>query len=140
MSSRSRRLTAIIAFCVVVHPARGICQEANATSGARRPPTCWEQLNDSLQRLARKSRRRSSKSRPPGSGRPRIRTRDRAATIVRQHAIGAGVIVDADGYIMTNAHVVDGARRIRVTLSMTGKFQRLDAKVIGVERQSIWHC
>src|SRR2546428_13311083 len=27
------------------------------------------------------------------------------ARIVRQHAIGAGVIVDSDGYIITNAHV-----------------------------------
>jgi serine protease Do len=38
------------------------------------------------------------------------------ARIVRQHAIGAGVIVAADGYIITNAHVVAGAQRIRVIL------------------------
>src|SRR5712675_2080575 len=38
------------------------------------------------------------------------------ARIVRQHAIGAGIIVDPDGYIMTNAHVVEGAERIRIIL------------------------
>jgi serine protease Do len=38
------------------------------------------------------------------------------AKIARQHSIGAGIIVDPDGYIMTNAHVVEGAQRIRVIL------------------------
>jgi len=36
--------------------------------------------------------------------------------IGRQRAIGAGVIVDPAGYILTNFHVVSGAQRIRVAL------------------------
>lgn len=38
-------------------------------------------------------------------------------TIARQHSLGSGVIVDSDGYIVTNAHVVEGAQRIRVNLN-----------------------
>jgi serine protease Do len=36
--------------------------------------------------------------------------------VSRQQSIASGVIVDSSGYIMTNAHVVQGAQRIRVTL------------------------
>jgi len=35
----------------------------------------------------------------------------------RQRGIASGVVVESSGYVITNAHVVDGARRIRVLLS-----------------------
>ena len=35
----------------------------------------------------------------------------------RQKGIGSGVVVDPNGYIITNSHVVAGARRIRVLLT-----------------------
>ena len=69
------------------------------------------------------------------------------AFIVRQRAIGSGVIVDADGYIMTNAHVVEGAQRVRVLLPVPpsqsllgitpiGKRQMLDAKILGIHKDT----
>jgi serine protease Do len=68
-----------------------------------------------------------------------------AAVIARQQAIGAGVIVDPNGYIMTNAHVVRGAQRIRVILfhpsadggiEPIGKEHIAEAKLIGVHEES----
>ena len=37
-------------------------------------------------------------------------------TVGRQRVIGSGFVIDAGGYIMTNAHVVNGAERIQVVL------------------------
>jgi serine protease Do len=42
-------------------------------------------------------------------------TRDRHR-FTKAHSTGSGVIVDSNGYIITNAHLVEGARVIRVTL------------------------
>jgi len=51
----------------------------------------------------------------------------------RRKGQGSGVIVRADGYILTNQHVVDKAEEIEVTLIDKRKFK---GKVIGQDRQS----
>ena len=48
----------------------------------------------------------------------------------RSSSTGTGVIMDADGYIITNAHVVDGAREIRVLLS---DGRELEAECVGAD-------
>ncbi len=44
---------------------------------------------------------------------------------------GSGVILDPEGYILTNNHVVEGARKIEVTLSQAG--DTLSAKLVGTD-------
>jgi serine protease DegQ len=48
----------------------------------------------------------------------------------RQEGMGSGVIVTADGYILTNNHVVEGADELKVSLSDDREFV---AKVIGTD-------
>jgi S1-C subfamily serine protease len=46
-------------------------------------------------------------------------------------ATGSGFVIDHAGHILTNAHVVDGAQRIEVTLGNTDSSQPVSARVVG---------
>src|SRR5471032_1874169 len=48
-------------------------------------------------------------------------------------SVGAGFIIGSDGYILSNAHVIEGADTITVTLSDQREF---DAKVIGADTRT----
>jgi serine protease Do len=69
------------------------------------------------------------------------------ATLARQRTIGSGVIVDSDGYVVTNHHVVRGAQRIRVLLPTgagdgsgragpAGPGRLFEARVVGVHAET----
>jgi S1-C subfamily serine protease len=69
------------------------------------------------------------------------------AVIAREHALGSGVILASDGYIVTNAHVVEGAQRIQVALaqrdgtspfdiSPVGRRKILEAKLVGSDKET----
>ncbi|MBX3606791.1 MAG: DegQ family serine endoprotease [Piscinibacter sp.] len=51
----------------------------------------------------------------------------------QQRGVGSGFVLSADGYVMTNAHVVDGADEVFVTLTDKREFK---ARVIGTDRRS----
>ncbi len=57
-----------------------------------------------------------------GQGQPRER---------KAQSLGSGVIVSPDGYILTANHVVDGADKIKISLSSGAR--EYDAKVIGTD-------
>jgi serine protease Do len=68
-----------------------------------------------------------------------------AALLSRQRSTGSGILVSDDGYIVTNSHVVQGARRIQVRLSISRvrgrvatfepEVKLLDARLVGMDRE-----
>ena len=79
---------------------------------------------------------------------PSLARADGGAIVERQRGIGSGVIVAADGYIITNAHVVTGAQRIQVVMrsvvseldpdesSLLRRQRTFDARLVGVHPAS----
>ena len=94
-------------------------------AGANGMPEIDEQMQDFLRRfgIPVPNQRRGA---PRGGG-------DDEAQQPQRRGIGSGFILSGDGYVMTNAHVVDGADEVWVTL--TDK-RELKAKLIGADRRS----
>ena len=67
--------------------------------------------------------------------------------IGRFRSVGSGVIVDPEGYILTNAHVLKGAQRVQVVLpsplagaspnlsTVSSRSRTLDARIVGLSRE-----
>ncbi len=70
---------------------------------------------------------------PPGAMPRGPQRQERGPQIQRPSGVGSGFILGSDGYIMTNAHVVDGADEMVVTLADKREFK---AKVVGSDKRS----
>jgi serine protease Do len=69
----------------------------------------------------------------PMPGRPGPRSGPRGDDEPQQRGVGSGFILSADGFIMTNAHVVDGADEVLVTLTDKREFK---ARIIGADKRT----
>ena len=68
---------------------------------------------------------RAAPGAPPGAPAPDSEPQTRG--------VGSGFILNNDGYVLTNAHVIDGADEVWVTLTDKREFK---AKVIGADKRS----
>ncbi len=69
--------------------------------------------------------------------------RAEVAMIDRQQSSGSGFVIDPEGYILTNAHVVNGARRVQIVLpaanadgtlatALSNKIKIVSARIVGI--------
>ena len=72
-------------------------------------------------------------ARPDGRTDPRRGPRGGAEEEPQQRGVGSGFILSADGLVMTNAHVVEGADDVIVTLTDKREFK---AKLIGADKRT----
>ncbi len=72
------------------------------------------------------------KNRRPDGRRNRGRDRDDGTVTRRLRSLGSGFIIDPDGYIVTNNHVVQGADKITVR---TQDGEEYEAKIVGRDRE-----
>jgi serine protease Do len=68
---------------------------------------------------------------------------DTNVVVGRQRAVGSGFVIDPDGYILTNAHVVSGAQRVQIVLpaenadgtlatALSSRSNAVPARIVGV--------
>ncbi len=68
---------------------------------------------------------------------------DTSVVVGRQRSSGSGFVIDPDGYIMTNAHVVSGAQRVQVVLppanadgtlstALSARSNTVGARIVGI--------
>ena len=107
-----------------------------------------ENFSSSLEALAQRVNRSVVKIVTSGYGISEDSDTGNASMLTRQRATGSGVILTADGFIVTNAHVIQGARRIRVQLPVSERAARLsnsitkppgtvlDARIVGLDRET----
>ncbi|HYD55685.1 MAG TPA: DegQ family serine endoprotease [Burkholderiales bacterium] len=94
-----------------------------STTQAPRRPASLPQVPGMEDEEIQEFFRRFIPRQPPGQGPGRPESR----------SLGSGFIISSDGYILTNAHVVDGADEINVKFTDKREFK---AKVIGADRRT----
>jgi serine protease Do len=122
------------------------CAFGQAPPPQRPPDDLLQRLNQSVDGLIRKVSPSVVQILVTGFGPLEESERGSASVILgRQRAIGSGFVIDPSGYIVTNAHVVNGAQRVEVVLppategsglgAASTAGEAVPARIVGVTRE-----
>lgn len=141
---RGRGRMLLFLACLVFAPSVAAQSSAQATA-SKNDSDSLHQFNNSVRALVKRVTPSVVQVLVTGYG--PVETNRGATSLVlgRQDSIGSGVIVDPDGYIVTNAHVVHGANRIQVIIPpasndeapdqslISGRGRTVEARVLGAD-------
>jgi serine protease Do len=108
------------------------------------PPDPLERMNESIDALTKKVWPSVVQVIVSSYGaRPEGAPGETNVVVGRQRSTGSGFVIDPEGYILTNAHVVSGARRVQIVLpagdadgtlatALTGRRSLVPARVVGL--------
>src|ERR1700722_4284727 len=141
---RCKGILCLVLFSALLWPSLTRAQSAENPSA--QSTDALHKLNESVDNLIKKVSPSVVQILVTGYG--PLEEGDRGSTSViigRQRAIGSGFFIDSSGYIVTNAHVVNGAQRVRVVLplmtnersvtaALSTRSNIVSARVVGVAR------
>ena len=146
LSSRLlQRTVSLLSLLLLFTPAAALAQSGQKpVPKAPPPPDPLVRMNESIDALTKKVwpsvvQILVSSYGPQSEGAPG----NTAVVVGRQRSSGSGFVVDAEGYILTNAHVVSGARRVQIVLpadnadgtlatALSGKSSLIPARIVGI--------
>jgi len=128
-------------FCVQlnVHASSAVMATVDSRPANTSNSTSLEQLSSSLQSVARQVEPSVVQILASAYAIEKDSDRGGGPVAVQERSSGSGVVVSSDGYIVTNAHVVQGARRLQVRLNKAVPkvdIHLLNARLIGMDPQT----
>jgi serine protease Do len=141
---RPRLLIVVLSVLAIVAPALGAQPKPPpAPPPQAKGPDALEKWNEAIDALTRKVWPSVVQILVSGFGARERGTPGEAAVVGLQRSTGSGFVIDPDGYILTNAHVVSGAQRVQVVLppanadgtlatALSGRMTIVPARLVGI--------